>query len=316
MKGLKKVLGFVTASALFVTALPVSSMDMTVFADTAVTADKTIRLQPGDASAFHDTDEDGFGEFEGWGTSLCWWANRIGYNAKLTDEAANAFFGDNGLEMNIGRYNVGGGDNVGTEDDGSEYWHKAHIVRSDSAVPGYATDVTKIDTSKKTIEEYKSEFTRVDEECGYAWNYDWNADKNQMNVLIAAAKASGEDFIAEAFSNSPPYFMTESGCSSGNTNSSVDNLRKDSYNAFAAYMSDVIVHWAEKGVIDFQSTTPMNEPDTNYWGANSNKQEGCHFDPGRSQSEIIVAFAKELRAQIAASDNDNVKALENIIFSA
>lgn len=316
MKGLKKVLGFVTASALFVTALPVSSMDMTVFADTAVTADKTIRLQPGDASAFHDTDEDGFGEFEGWGTSLCWWANRIGYNAKLTDEAANAFFGDNGLEMNIGRYNVGGGDNVGTEDDGSEYWHKAHIVRSDSAVPGYATDVTKIDTSKKTIEEYKSEFTRVDEECGYAWNYDWNADKNQMNVLIAAAKASGEDFIAEAFSNSPPYFMTESGCSSGNTNSSVDNLRKDSYNAFAAYMSDVIVHWAKEGVIDFQSTTPMNEPDTNYWGANSNKQEGCHFDPGRSQSEIIVAFAKELRAQIAASDNDNVKALENIIFSA
>ena len=212
MKGLKKVLGFVTASALFATALPVSSMDMTVFADTAVTADKTIRLQPGDASAFHDTDEDGFGEFEGWGTSLCWWANRIGYNAKLTDEAANAFFGDNGLEMNIGRYNVGGGDNVGTEDDGSEYWHKAHIVRSDSAVPGYATDVTKIDTSKKTIEEYKSEFTRVDEECGYAWNYDWDADKNQMNVLIAAAKASGEDFIAEAFSNSPPYFMTESGC--------------------------------------------------------------------------------------------------------
>ena len=91
MKGLKKGLGFVTASALFVTALPVSSMDMTVFADTAVTADKTIRLQPGDASAFHDTDEDGFGEFEGWGTSLCWWANRIGYNAKLTDEAANAF---------------------------------------------------------------------------------------------------------------------------------------------------------------------------------------------------------------------------------
>lgn len=29
-----------------------------------------------------------------------------------------------------------------------------------------------------------------------------------------------------------------------------------------------------------------------------------------------MAFAKELRSQIAASDNDNVKALENIIFSA
>ncbi len=314
MRGLKRVLGFVTASALFVTALPVNGVDLTVKADTDVTADKTVRLQPNDASTFHDTDGDGFGEFEGWGTSLCWWANRLGYSEAMTNEAAEAFFGDTGLEMNIGRYNIGGGDNVGTEDDGSDFWHESHIQRSDSIVPGYATNVTKI-TSAMTEEE-KAAFDRADEECGYAWNYDWNADENQMNILKAAADASGTDFIAEAFSNSPPYFMTESGCSSGNTDSSADNLRTDSYNAFAAYMADVIVHWAEEGVINFQSATPMNEPDTSYWGANSNKQEGCHFDPGRSQSEIIVAFAKELKAQIAASDNENVKALASMIFSA
>ena len=94
-----------------------------------------------------------------------------------------------------------------------------------------------------------------------------------MNVLKAAAKASGEDFLAEAFSNSPPYFMTVSGCSSGNTNSNTDNLRADSYHAFAAYMADVIEHWDKEGVITFQSTDPMNEPATNYWGANSNNRK-------------------------------------------
>ena len=97
-------------------------------------------------------------------------------------------------------------------------------------------------------------------------------------MLKAAAAASGEDFIAEAFSNSPPYFMTVSGCSSGHTDSNQDNLRSDSYKAFAKYMADVIEHWESKGVIDFQSTDPMNEPYTNYWGAYSDKQEGCHFD--------------------------------------
>ena len=39
----------------------------------------------------------------------------------------------------------------------------------------------------------------------------------------------------------------------------------------------------------------MNEPYTNYWGANSNKQEGCHFDQGESQSRIIVALNNALK---------------------
>ena len=175
-----------------------------------------------------------------------------------------------------------------------EFTHAAHIIRSDSAVPGYAVDVTKIDTDQHSIQWYEDNFARADEDCGYAWNYDWDADENQMNVLKAAAEASGEEFIAEAFSNSPPYFMTVSGCSSGNVNANTDNLRADSVNAFAAYMADVIEHWNDEGVITFQSTTPMNEPYTNYWGAYSNKQEGCHFDQGESQSRIIEALNAEL----------------------
>ena len=37
-----------------------------------------------------------------------------------------------------------------------EYLHSAHITRSDSAVPGYAADVTKIViTEEKTLEWYQ-----------------------------------------------------------------------------------------------------------------------------------------------------------------
>lgn len=494
MKRAKKCISFIAALALCLTGVPMSGMSMEVQA--ADTVDSVVKLKPSEASTFNDTDGDGMGEFEGWGTSLCWWANRVGGSEKLTSEAARLFFSDEGLDMNIGRYNVGGGDHVGEvtieevpvnenavfydlETEGrtptysgssmkineitamkdvtytasdadfgitkgtkvgsfkaigyinklndavgsgdnlhytvnaaeagsytvkimltltgtnkrdvalrvgegtelqkdyvvdaatinnsmiasgnnnmlfvvtienvtlgagenkiniagqadwtldfvkmaviksgeegvlpetDEFLHEEHIIRSDSGVPGYAKDVTKIDTSKKSIEDYQAEFARVDEECGYAWNYNWAADENQMNILKAAAEASGEDFIAEAFSNSPPYFMTESGCSSGNADSSKDNLRADSVNAFAAYMADVIEHWNNEGVITFQSATPMNEPYTNYWGANSPKQEGCHFDQGESQSRIIVALNKELEKKnidiiLSASDETSI----------
>ena len=474
MKVIKKCVAAAAAAALTLTSLPAAPA-VTVQAADGV--DQTVRLEPWNASMFNDTNGDGLGEFEGWGTSLCWWANRIGYSEALTSQAADLFFSENGLNMNIGRYNVGGGDapheieevpvnekaqfydletdgrtpeyagtsmkvnentemqnvqfsksdadfgftkgtNVGTfkaigwinelgdeagqgdnlhytvnvEEAGNytvkllltltgsneravairvngtddhvvdadtvnanviasgsnnmlfsvaisdvalnagentidiggsgdwtldfvkmaviksgeegvvpeedEFAHAEHIIRSDGGVPGYCTDVTKMDPDKD--ESYYINdlgFDQADAECGYAWNYDWEADINQINVLKAAAVASGEEFIAEAFSNSPPYFMTVSGCSSGNTDSNKDNLREDSYKAFAKYMADVIEHWEDEGVIDFQSTDPMNEPNTNYWGAYSNKQEGCHFDPGDSQSNILIALNEELESR-------------------
>ncbi len=474
MKVIKKCVAAAAAAALTLTSLPAAPA-VTVQAADGV--DQTVRLEPWNASTFNDTNGDGLGEFEGWGTSLCWWANRIGYSEALTSQAADLFFSENGLNMNIGRYNVGGGDapheieevpvnekaqfydletdgrtpeyagtsmkvnentemqnvqfsksdadfgftkgtNVGTfkaigwinelgdeagqgdnlhytvnvEEAGNytvkllltltgsneravairvngtddhvvdadtvnanviasgsnnmlfsvaisdvalnagentidiggsgdwtldfvkmaviksgeegvvpeedEFAHAEHIIRSDGGVPGYCTDVTKMDPDKD--ESYYINdlgFDQADAECGYAWNYDWEADINQINVLKAAAVARGEEFIAEAFSNSPPYFMTVSGCSSGNTDSNKDNLREDSYKAFAKYMADVIEHWEDEGVIDFQSTDPMNEPNTNYWGAYSNKQEGCHFDPGDSQSNILIALNEELESR-------------------
>ncbi len=202
------------------------------------------------------------GKFEGWGTSFCWWPNRIGYDDELAQKAAQAFYSPEGLGLNIIRYNIGGGD------DPSHH----HITRTDSDVPGYLY-----------LDENGNQY------------YDWTADHNQRNVLKEALKVGGQGVIVEAFSNSPPYFMTNSGCSSGAVDSSKNNLRDDQYEAFAEYMATVIEHYKNEEGIIFSSCDPMNEPATSYWGAYSWKQEGCHFDIGESQSRMLVEMKKALQ---------------------
>ncbi|MBQ8921168.1 MAG: discoidin domain-containing protein [Oscillospiraceae bacterium] len=203
------------------------------------------------------------GVFEGWGTSLCWWANRLGYSDSLAQQAADAFYGDNGLRLNIARFNIGGGDDPS----------HTHITRTDSNMPGY----TKYNNGTVT--------------------YDWTADFNQRNVLQRCVKAAGDDAIVEMFSNSPPYYMTNSGCSTGNTDAGTNNLRDDSYTAFAEYLAEVCKHYEQDWGIKVQSVEAMNEPYTNYWGAYSNKQEGCHFDLGDSESRIILELQKAMAAR-------------------
>ena len=67
------------------------------------------------------------GVFEGWGSSLCWWANRVGYSDVLAQKAAELFYGKDGLGLNIMRYNIGGGDDP----------THTHITRTDSEVPSF-----------------------------------------------------------------------------------------------------------------------------------------------------------------------------------
>lgn len=221
------------------------------------------------------------GVFEGWGTSLCWWAHRVGYSEELSQLAAKLFFSPEGLNLNIMRYNIGGGDNP---------CHK-HIKRSDSAVPGWLF---------------------YDKESGkYEWQYD--ADKNQLSVLKSAYKAAGDDAWVEVFSNSPPYFMTESGCSSGSENGSDTNLKDSCYEAFASYLAEVSAYIENNLKIKIKSVSPMNEPDTDYWKMNSEKQEGCHIDPGEKQSKLILetrkAFDKNGLSHVllAASDETSTE---------
>ncbi|MBQ9212067.1 MAG: hypothetical protein IJ153_10255 [Clostridia bacterium] len=56
-------------------------------------ADLIIEVDPGRVSPVNG------GVFEGWGTSLCWWANRIGYSDILSQKAADDLQMDEGSGM-------------------------------------------------------------------------------------------------------------------------------------------------------------------------------------------------------------------------
>ena len=226
----------------------------------------TITLSPYSTYDIND------GKFEGWGTSLCWWANRVGYSDSLAQKAADTFYGDNGLRLNIARFNIGGGDDPSHD----------HITRTDSNMPGY----TKFNNGNVT--------------------YDWNADYNQRNVLRKCIEAAGDDMIVEMFSNSPPYYMTNSGCTSGNRDGGKNNLKDDYYDDFANYLAEVSYHYKNEWGIDIQSITPTNEPYTNFWYAGSPKQEGCHFDIGNCESKIILELQRAMKE----------KGMEDVIISA
>lgn len=216
------------------------------------------------------------GIFEGFGTSICWWGHRVGYSDELAQKSAKLFFSEDGLGLNIMRYNIGGGDDP---------THN-HIKRSDSAIPGY------IDYNKETGEK--------------VWNYE--ADRNQLNVLEHCYKAAGKDAWVEVFSNSPPYFMTVSGCSSGGKCATDNNLKEECVTEFAEYLAQVSEYIETEKGIRIRSVAPMNEPNTNYWSMNSPKQEGCHIDPGKRQSDVIVetrkAFDKKGLSHIIVAGSD------------
>jgi O-glycosyl hydrolase len=201
--------------------------------------------------------------FEGWGSSLCWWANRLGYSDALAEEAASLFYGSDGLRLTIMRYNIGGGDNSSHH----------HITRTDSAIPGWKL------------------YDEVSGRC----QYDYDADHNQLNVLRRSVAAAGADAYVEVFSNSPPYFMTKSGCSSGAVRADEDNLRDDCYRSFAEYLAHVSAYMQETLGIPVSSVSPMNEPNTDYWWAMNWKQEGCHVSPGRNQSRLLTETADAFR---------------------
>lgn len=201
------------------------------------------------------------GVFQGWGTSLCWFGNRIGASEKTSNEAAKLLCNqEEGLGLNIIRFNIGGGDDPSHD----------HITRTDSKMPGY--------------------WGSYDAATG-TFTYDYTKDERQRNVLQKML-TENKDLILEAFSNSPPYFMTESGCTSGSENGG-DNLKADQYDAFADYMAKVVKYYRDGYGVNFTSIEPMNE---NGWSIerNGQKQEGCSFAYGESQSKMILAMQKAM----------------------
>ena len=191
--------------------------------------------------------------FRGWGTSLAWWARGVGdWPEKTLDDLVRLVTDPHdGLGLTVFRYNIGGGDRP-----------EHHHLRHWGDIPGFkaAPDAP----------------------------YDWNADAAQRRVLLKLLKAAGDAAVVEGFSNSPPWWMTASGCVSGAADGGA-NLKPEFEPAFADYLAEVAKAYKQRYGVTFASLSPMNEPDVKWWKAGGN-QEGMHVP--RDQQARLVRLAR------------------------
>ncbi|WHY69417.1 glycoside hydrolase [Neobacillus sp. SuZ13] len=233
--------------------------------------------------------------FDGWGTALVWFANITGgWPDEIKNQLADALYGEDGLNFNIARYNIGGGDSPET----------TPYMRLGGAVPGYWNRPAEFGPPNGNTEGWTEPKNWWDPTNPEHWN--WDADANQR-WWLTAAKSRGADTF-EAFSNSAPYFMTQSGYVSGNWNSNNDNLKSDQYKNFASYLTGVVDHLQQQTGIEFKTLSPVNEPNTNYWGAKG-RQEGSHWSPA-SQAKMINEVKQQLTEKglgtvVSAMDETN-----------
>jgi hypothetical protein len=225
--------------------------------------------------------------FEGWGTALAWFAHVTGRFAEpQRTELADLLYGRDGLALNIARYNIGGGNAPETP----------AYLRAGGDVPGFW---------RKPAGASGTNWWNPDADD--TWN--WSADAGQRWWLDAIkARVAPQDLILEAFSNSPPYFMTRSGLVSGNVNGLEDNLLPGFETRFSTYLARVTAELERRHGIRFRTLSPVNEPNTPYWFS-TNKQEGAHWSP-EAQSRIFIALARVLRergmkTEIAGPDETN-----------
>lgn len=222
--------------------------------------------------------------FRGWGMSLAWEANDL-YGggrqpaqmkgARLQGEYMDLLYGDPAarltLGFNIARYNIGGGDDPG-------HTH----MRPDAQMEGY--------------------------QSGAGAPFDWARDAPQRRMLQEAERRGANIF--EAFSNSPPYWMTVSGCSSGSKERQQDNLRLEMQESFVNYLATVVKHFRDAEGIYFESLEPFNEPDGN-WDAGG-KQEGYSASVA-TQNAVLPLLKDRLKHDgvetfVAGVDVNNISA--------
>ncbi len=220
-------------------------------------------------------------KFDGWGVSLCWWANMCGkWDDKKIDEIVTWMTSPTGLNYSHFRYNIGGGDDPENKHCDLHHMGNGKGLRAE-------------------MEGFK-DFSGDD--------YHWERDEAQRKIMLKI-REKRPDAVFEAFSNSCPYYMTYSGCVSGSTDGGSDNLKPEYYEEFAHYLVDVCKHYKDEYGIEFKTLEPFNESVTGFWYANG-VQEGCHFDYA-SQVKFVkvlkpILDLSGLNTVVSASDETNV----------
>lgn len=258
--------------------------------------------------------------FDGWGCSLCWWANQYGGTGGAFGAAflADVLFGTAyvtdssneslpGLGMNIVRYNIGGGGGGATIDGAAE------VISPDNPVG-----------SPRYIRGFWKKPGPGDENTDDPTYWDWTADQNQVLMLERAHDRGANIF--EFFSNSPMWWMCDNYSSSGGDSYLSSNLQSWNVDQFARYLVTVTKYAGDHWGINPDYIEPFNEPWWDFLGVGAygpwvfpKNQEGCNFppgdpySPGASQVNVINSLYRELSnaglqdgVMIAAPDSNKV----------
>ncbi len=199
-------------------------------------------------------------EITGWGTSACWWAQKLG-DADTAEEVTKLIFSEEGLGLNVYRYNIGGGSKDNPD--------------------------SRLDPNSSRATE---SFLVYNDETG-EYEYDWNKDAAAQKILNMALSYGCVDTVV-MFANSPHYSMCVSGQASGGLEPAQSNLKKDCYDDYVDYFLDITEHFIEMGV-PVKYISPINEPQWD-WGGGWVGQEGCHYEIDEAV-ELIRMFALEIK---------------------
>lgn len=196
-------------------------------------------------------------EIDGWGTSACWWSQKID-DAETREYLAKMLYSEEGLGLNIYRYNVGGGVNP---------------------------EHNRVDPNSSRSTE---SFYYFNEETG-KYEYDFTRDANAQAFLDEALKYGCIDTVV-LFANSPHYSMTISGEATGSYyGEGTTNLSEEHYQDFVDYFLTITEYFIDKGV-PVKYISPINEPQWD-WGGDWVGQEGCHYEPNQVY-DLIKLFSK------------------------
>ncbi|CAI5476692.1 unnamed protein product [Closterium sp. Yama58-4] len=218
--------------------------------------------------------------WKGWGTSLAWLGNYIsGFPQAAMDPLLDLMFLPPGLNINIVRFNIGGG-----------------------SLPQYSPQL------------YTDSPLRWRAMPGYwpaqAAGFNWTADSRQQAVLLGA-KARGVN-VFEAFSNSPPWWMTESKDVSGAKKPWRTNLLRRYEGKFAKYLVKVVEGLAKSptlGNIEFDTLEPFNEGLEGQW-VSGMEQEGCNFNPPEMSRVLLKTWLalrkRRLKTKLVGVDSNAV----------
>ena len=225
-------------------------------------------------------------KFDGWGAGLSWWAKASG-QTEYAELYAELFFTDKtvnvlgrdlpGLNINIARYNIGGGANgIAGENVSSKLeWWKG--VDGFHVLPGSADDVS-------------------------TENWNWNNDPHQRHIMALAKERNVNTF--EFVSHAPMWWMNDSNSSQGG------NLKLDSHEAHANHLAQTIAYAKDNWGITAASVEAFNEPVSTWWTFPKN-QEGVVI-PRSQQADVLKKLRTKLDergvpdTKIAASDENTV----------